>query len=132
MIAEKSKSPQDIAGVCLCAELGLTRRDADPTAGNPRLPISGFGRWQENGVGAPRPAPSRSDHGDQLAVQPVRCELVSRRFPDHQGKYREFARYRGIPEAVTPHNSLNLCRNPNQFPRARNREYFQWIREFEA
>ncbi len=52
------------------------------------------------------------------------------KFPDHQGKYREFSRFRLPWRRVACEKALSSLGISSEFPTQPNREFFWWNREF--
>jgi len=68
---------------------------------------------------------------DWLADEAVRCELLSSDdFPDHQGKYREFSRFRVSQTRFAPEKASSSFGFLSKFPTQPNRELFSSNREF--
>ncbi len=70
--------------------------------------------------------------GKRVVVDAVPSEPVSAEFPDKQGINREFSRNHPIIGPNRPSNSLVSLVFWVEFPRRRNREYFQRNREFNS
>ncbi len=62
----------------------------------------------------------------------VWCEPVSAEFPVKQGKNREFSQNHPIIRPIGPSNRLVSLVLLVEFPKHRNREFFQGNREFNS
>ncbi len=67
-----------------------------------------------------------------MVVDAVSSEPVSGEFPVKQGKNREFSRNHPIIRPIGPSNTLVSLVFCVEFPKHRNREYFQRNREFNS
>ncbi len=65
-----------------------------------------------------------------MVVQGVSSEPVSAEFPVKQGKNREFSQNHLLIRPIDPSNTLESRVFLVEFPKNRNREYFQRNREF--